>query len=131
LSLRRKEWLEKVLHRLIVHTYAGIGNSQQDILTSGSVPHLIVSAGGDLGGSRRNLQLPPVRHRIAGVHGQIHDDLPDLVGIRHYRRAIRVQGRDQPHVFPDHALEHSLGLLHHRANIRGTGPDRLPPAERQ
>jgi len=90
-----------------IHSVPGVGDGQQHVgarLQGLSVDVLLVHLG------MRGFQgkLASLRHGVAGVDHQVHDDLLDLRGIGFHRARLRREHRFQLNVFADQALEHRI-----------------------
>ena len=80
--LRREERFERVRERFLAHAAPGVGDreAQEPARTARSYrPGLALA---DLDGRDVQRDRPPVRHRIARVHSQVHDDLLEHAGVR-------------------------------------------------
>ena len=83
----------------------------------------------DIGGF--NGQVSALRHGVAGVDGQVHDDLFDLSRVGLHLRQRGLQGGPQLHVFADQALQHFLDIGDHGIQVQHLGRQHLLPAEGQ
>ena len=87
------------------------------------------SSSGDVRGLDR--QLAALRHGVAGVHGQVHDDLVDLAWIGAHGAQLGAWNHDQIDVLADHAREHLQVLGDHLVQIEHFGGQHLFAAEGQ
>jgi hypothetical protein len=55
--------------------------------------------------------LAPVRHRVARVDGEVHEDLLDLVRIRAHPQVALIRPHVQRHPLAQHALQHAGDIL--------------------
>ncbi len=70
-------------------------------------------------------ELAAMRHGIARVHRQIHDDLLNLAGVGLHRAEIRSRNHGQIDVFANNSREH-LGVFgHHAVEIHHLRRDHL------
>jgi len=58
-------------------------------------------------------EFAPVRHRVAGIHGKIHDDLLDLPGIGLNQPQARLGSGNQVNVSADQPAEDLARLGNH------------------
>src|SRR6266436_1944913 len=128
--LRREERLEEVREGIRVHAGAAVADFEQDVGPGGRARGARQRrrfAGADVGGA--DDQPPTVRHGIAGIDGQVHDDLLDLarVGLDVPERALG--HRHQVDRFPDQPLEHGLHAGHDAVQVEHLGRQHLLAAE--
>ena len=55
-----------------------------------------------------DVKLATIRHGIASVDGQVHDDLLDLVGIGAHGASLRIEREHHINILSNQALEHLL-----------------------
>ena len=83
------------------------------------------------GVSSLDRQAAAVRHRIARIQRQIHDDLLDLAGIRfHASKRWRQHHRDL-NLLADQPAQHLTRLLHHGVAVQQARFEHRFPAEQQ
>ncbi len=118
LLLRGEERLEEVAAHVLVHADPGVADNEPD---TGA---LAGNEGGGLDGER-----PAARHRVAGVHGEVHDGELELPGVSQQRRkTVRVAGL-QDEVLSDETLEHALDAADELVQVDRPGLRRLLTAE--
>ena len=61
---------------------------------------------------RLQRQITAIRHRVAGIHSQVHDDLFDLARIRPHMPEAGGQNGNQFDIFANQAMKHFLGVAH-------------------
>ena len=66
-------------------------------------------------------QLAALRHGVAGVHGEVHDDLVDLAGIGTNGADRGAWNHDKIDILADHAGEHFQVLGHHLVQVEHLG----------
>ncbi len=76
-------------------------------------------------------ELPSARHRVAGIHGQVHDDLLELSRIRQDVSELARQMHCEVDVFTEQAAEHALDPPDDLVHVRDPGLDDLLAAEAQ
>jgi hypothetical protein len=69
------------------------------------------------------------RHGIAGIYGQVHNRLLDVVRIGLDVAGIGVQTHIEVDVFPNQAAQHVFGLPDDRGNVNDARLHDLAPAE--
>ena len=72
-----------------------------------------------------------LRHRIAGIHHQVHDHLLDLREVRPGDTQLRLEPETNMDPRIQHPLQHSHRAGHHLVQIQRYGPEHLPSAEGQ
>jgi hypothetical protein len=80
-----EEGLEHASHGLVIHAETGVADGQQHVRRASTRRRPEV----DLHAGRRDRQRPAVRHRVARVDHEIHDDLFDLARVRQDYRGRR------------------------------------------
>src|SRR6266540_5658069 len=76
-------------------------------------------------------QFASFRHRIAGIDGQVQDDLFDLPWIHLDETQSRLQDGFQKDVLAEQRLEHSLKVRHHGIQVQHFQLQNLQAAEGQ
>ena len=76
-------------------------------------------------------QFAALRHGVAGVDGEVHDDLVDLAGIGAHCAERGAWNHYQIDILADHAGEHFQVLGDHLVQIEHFGRQHLFAAERQ
>ena len=76
-------------------------------------------------------QRAAVRHRIARIDGEVHDDLFQLSGVGSYAGEIRREPDDDVDVLTDQARDHASHLGQHAVQVEDGRLDDLLPAERE
>src|SRR5207245_8901657 len=102
----RKEWLEDSRLNGCIHAISRIGNRDHDV-GSGCAGDVLIGIGLvqiDIMGF--DSELASLRHRIARVDGQVHEDLLNLAGVRFDRPDIRIQRRDEYNILINDAAEY-------------------------
>ena len=74
-------------------------------------------------------QLASRRHRVARVHGQIHDDLLNLARIGANRAQVSAGNHYQIDVFADHAGQHLQVFCDHAIQVQNLRRQHLLSAE--
>jgi len=59
----------------------------------------------------------PVRHGVARVDHEVHEDLPELPGVGSHGREAGAGNDDEVDVLSDQALEHGLHVGHDRVEV--------------
>jgi hypothetical protein len=129
--LGREERLEDPLLDVAAHADARVPDGERDVapgLELGPVPH---AAAADLGVGRGDREDTPGRHRIARVHGEVHQDLLELAGVRPGVAQARRQRRPELDVLADDAAEHPVYSGHDSVEVDDPRLQQLPPAERE
>jgi len=113
-----EERLEDAQLGFVVHADAVIADGEHDVVAGGErrVGAREVFVKGDVGGL--DGELTALRHGVAGVHGDVHDDLVDLARIGADRAQRRAWNHDQIDVLADHAGEHFQVLGDHLVSDR-------------
>ncbi len=115
--LRREEGFEQAPFDLIAHPRPGIRHAKVH-----EIPvrlHIL----------RLDDDLASVRHRVARIHQQVHQNLVQLAGIGHHVSQRRAEPGHQLDVFAEQRPEHLLRLSHHLVQIQNLGLRQLLPAE--
>ena len=130
-SLGSEERIEDMHLRLGVHTHAGIADRQHDVLTGPNrrVIARIVLIERDV--LSFDCQFAAVRHGVAGVYSQVHDDLLDLPRIRFHRAQITARNHDQINVLANDSLQHFQTFTDDQVEIDHLGSEHLLTAESQ
>ncbi len=130
-SLGGVEGLEDVGLGIGVHAHAGVADGEHDVVAGlhRGMEAGVVGVEGDVGGL--DGQLPAVRHGIAGVDRQVHDDLLDLSGIGLDRADVRARHHDQIDVFADQPGQHFHVFRDHAVQVNDLGSQHLLAAEGQ
>ena len=105
-ALRRKERLEEMRPYLLAHPYTGVRHRQHQVRSRQCAR---MSPGGvraDRLAVSLDEQAPAVGHGVAGVEGQIHEQLLDLTGVRLHRARPVVQRGLDLYVIAQEPLEH-------------------------
>ena len=76
-------------------------------------------------------QLAALGHGIAGVDGQVEDDLLDLARVGFHPAQVGAKEGGQLDVFADQSPQHLLGIRHHRVKVEDLGLHDLLAAEGQ
>ena len=76
-------------------------------------------------------RVPPLRHGVARVHGQVHQDLLELARVGVDVPGVRPQGEEQLHVLADEPPQHRADLLDHRVEVQVLPLQHLLAAEGQ
>ena len=130
-TLRGEERLEDARLRLVVHSDAGVADGQHDVLAR---HQRCVRPGKDLverDVGRLNRQLAALRHGVARVHRQIHDDLVNLPRVRTQRAEAGSGNHHQIDIFPDHPRQHFQVFGHHFIQVENLRRKHLLAAECQ
>jgi hypothetical protein len=77
------------------------------------------------------VSFPAMRHGIAGVDRQVHDDLLDLSGIGFDRADVRARNHDQVDVFADQPSQHFHVFRDYAVQVNDLGSQHLLAAEGQ
>ena len=129
--LRREERLEEVRPHVRRHAVAGIADAQQHVRSrrAGDVRREVVALGGDV----RGLDDEPaaVRHRVAGVHGEVQQDLFDLRAIRLDLIEVRRELQLEHDVLAEQALHQVAGAADDVVEIQDDRLQHLLAAERE
>ena len=72
-----------------------------------------------------------MRHGVAGVHDEVHDDLFDLSGIGLHAAQPFIERRGEYDVFTDQTVQHLFRVGHKCVEIQDGGLQHLLPAEGQ
>ena len=72
-----------------------------------------------------------LRHRVAGVDGEVDEHLADLIGIGTHRPQLRIARGDELHVLAEHAGEEPLHVGDRMVQVDDVVGDGLVPAEEQ
>src|SRR5580704_1736581 len=101
-----EEGFEDVGLSFYVHAHAGVADSQHHVFArlKGRVNAGVFVVEGDVGGL--DCEFSAGGHGVAGIDGEVHDDLLDLAGIGAHRAETRARHHDQVDVFANHAVEH-------------------------
>ena len=89
--LGRKKWIEDARHHFRANAGAGVRNADHG---EGTGWHTRMRAGTRLVKFdivRLNHQLATVRHGVAGIDGEVHEDLVNLRGVSLHRPQLRIQ----------------------------------------
>ena len=78
-----------------------------------------------------NRELAALGHGIAGIHGQVDNDLLDLPPVGLHPPQIMLRNRDQLDVLADEASEHFLQVRDHRIQVQDLRSHDLASAEGQ
>ena len=115
-GLRAEERLEDARARLLVHAVAGVGDRDDGVA--------VLVARGDREGAS-------VRHRVARVHCEIDEHLPELARVGVHAHEIRIEVRDDGDALADHPVEQRLRLDHHVVEVDHGAREHLAAAEGQ
>jgi hypothetical protein len=85
----------------------------------------------DLNVRRRDDELSALRHRVPGVHDQVHDDLLDLARIGLHESEIGRQPRLQLDVLAEEPRQHLAGVRDDLVEIEDLGLHHLAATERE
>ena len=113
----REERLEDPRERLLVHADARVGDDELD--------------GAVVGVARRDRQPAAVRHRVAGVHGEVDDHLLDLARVGTDDPEVRRREELELDVVAEQPLEEPTDLGEHRVQVERARLQHLPPPERE
>src|ERR1035441_4581750 len=126
-----KERLEKPVQRLPVHAAAAVRNPQTNQKAASRVGLLRHVGVIDFDGGGADEELATVGHGVAGVHGQVHDDLLEHADVgldmQQVGGIVGVQGD----VFAQQPLEHLGKVLEDGVNLEDLGLDDLLAAEHE
>ncbi len=78
-----------------------------------------------------DLQLATARHSVAGVHGEIHDDLLEHAGISVNAGRLGTVIRHQGDVLAEQPLQHVGKVLQDKVEVQDLGLDYLFTAEHE
>ena len=129
--LGREERLEHVGLGFFAHPNAGVRDrehhkrSRARGVVVGGVRVVQIHVG------RLQGELAPVRHRVAGVHGQVHDYLLELAGIGLDPPRGGCEPRAERDVFAQEAAQHLLQVADQRVDLEHGRLQDLLAAERQ
>ncbi len=87
------------------------------------------SVEGNVGGFNR--QLAAIRHRVARIHHQVHDDLLDLNRVQHDALEVLTVHHAQVDIFADEARKHLIHILENGVQVQHLGLKNLLSAECQ
>ena len=111
--LGREVWLEQPRAGLVVHAGSAITHRQH---------HHLAHVGGFDG------EAPALRHRVARVDHEIHDDLPDLVRIGADAPQAGIEPGQELDVVAEQGLEHARHVPDELVQIDRRGGRRRPAA---
>ncbi len=129
--LRREEGLEDPREGRGVHSAAVVAHGEHDVRPRAP------------GGVRRDVRLvelhvarldperPALRHRVARVHGEVHEHLLDLTGVGLHASEAGREVLADPHVLAEEAREHRLGVRDDFVQDEDRDPLDLLAAERE
>ena len=108
-ALGREERLEDLCAGLRVHPHPGVAHRQHHMRTRRRAPVLpdVRLVEFDVGGL--DGEIAALRHRVARVDRQVHDDLFELARVGVDAVEGRIERRHQPDVLADQALQQGLG----------------------
>ena len=128
--LRREERVEDPLNTSrCVHADARVSDLEHSIGTRRDFPARVglvepLAAGPDR-------QLAALRHRVAGVHGQVQDDLLELAAVAEYRLRRARGVRHNLDVLRDDPSQHRQQVGHEARQADDHRLEHLPSAERE
>ena len=119
-ALGSKEWLEDLGQSFLVHAAAGVGDGEQYIAawTDGQMRIDVTFSQVDAGSFDRDHS--PLRHGIAGVYDEIHENLFDLSEIG-ADGTDRAGLKGESDIFADHAQQHLREIAHDGVQVKRTG----------
>ena len=85
----------------------------------------------DVGIARGDIEPAAIRHGIAGVDRKIHDDLMQLMSVRHDLSRERVEAGGQGNVLADQAVQHAHRIVDDGVHLQRAGLNHLLAAECQ
>ncbi len=127
-ALRGEERLEDVVPRGVVHADAGVAHPQHDVGPRHGRAGIVEDDVGVGGGDR---ELSASRHRVAGVHGEVDEDLLDLSPVRPDAAELRVERLDERHLFAEKPAEHPVHVGDDAVEVSHPWLQHLPARIRQ
>ena len=126
-----EERLENLLDDVGRNAGAGVAHFDQDIF-SGRQRLVAKSPGIGRGYIRRPYrEFAALRHRVAGIHGEVHDHLLELRDVDAHRPKIAPVVEFERHFLADQPSQQHRQVGQYLAKIEHLRPQRLPPRERQ
>ena len=126
-----EERLEQPAPSVFVHPDAGVGKSQPDALVAIVGKMLSNPFGGRVHDGGCDSDCPSPRHRVAGVHDEIHQYLFDLAAIREHPGGDRVELGYELDARADQSPGQRRKLRNDSVQIDDAGPHHLSAAECQ
>jgi hypothetical protein len=80
---------------------------------------------------RLDRELSTARHRIPGVHGEVHQDLRDLIDVDEDAGQLAARHANELDILTDHAPQHAIGLRNDFVEVHERGAQQLATAECQ
>ena len=115
-----------------VHAHAGVGDAQQDIGPGFDRIGIAAHEGGiHFRVAGLDEEFASLRHGVAGVDRQVHDDLLELALIGFHCSQVRIKAAGQFHIFPDQAAQHAFHILNDSVHIQDFRFEHLLTAESQ
>ena len=127
--LGREEGFEDVVEELGRDAGAGVGDLERDVGAGLEAGWAIAIAGRELALAGGDGQGPAPRHRVAGVDGQVHDDLLDLARIDMHAAGLAAQHQLDHDVLADQPGQHSRDVADQIVEIEALGLEHLLAAE--
>ena len=131
LRLRGEERLKNVRLRLQAHARACVGDAQKHIVALADNRMLVVVNAVQFGVGGFDDQLSPIRHGVARVDHEVHDDLFHLAGVSANGAQRLRSSHDQLDVFTNQPREQPSHLTDDIIQIHNVGLQNLQPAEGQ
>ena len=129
--LRREEGFEEVSLRRLIHPYAGVGHFEQDVkadVCSGMGPD---EGFREHAAPHRDAQRAARRHRVAGVCGEVEQDLLDLDGVGENQGHLCVGLEADDDGLPNQPTQECHRVTHDGGKIESCGVHVRSAAERQ
>src|SRR2546425_735978 len=129
LFLRGEERLEDPRLRGGVHADARVRDGEHYVGAGSHGPVLERVALVELGVCRFDRELAAPRHRVAGVHDQVHDHLLQLARVGPDGPQVGRQRGLERHVRPDQPAQHVVDACDHAVQVEHPRGEDLPAAE--
>ena len=126
-----EERLEDPSLRLRVHPGTGVRHGQHDVATrlgNGVAPHVGFV---HLDVRRLDNEVSPLRHGVARVDREVHDDLLELPRVDLHLAQVPGERRGEPHVGPQEPREQLLGTRQYFVDVEHLRLEHLLAAERE
>src|SRR5215469_2120491 len=120
---------ENVRHSLLVHAHTGIGNGEHHVPTGFYRGVLYGIACIEVGVTGFDDKASALRHRVARVDHQVHDDLLDLRGVCFHLTDIFSNARDHLDPLIHQTAQKGIEIQHDLVQIENFGLQNLFAAE--